>query len=105
MAERHVGISDNYSFSEVPPDRPTATVREVAEASSQAIPIFCTNLRGAPLVENLERDRHSDLRHDRDGVWGPMRIAGADPRVIRNWGRLFREVAPLKTPRRQNCGE
>jgi maleate isomerase len=104
VAERHLGISDNYSFSEVPPDRPTATVREVAEASSQAIPIFCTNLRGAPLVENLERDRHSDLRHDRDGVWGAMRIAGADPRVIRYWGRLFREVTPLKTPRWQNCG-
>jgi maleate isomerase len=70
VAERHLGISDNYSFSEVPPDRLTATVREVAEASPQAITIFCTNLRGAPLVENLERDRHSDLRHDRDRSLG-----------------------------------
>jgi maleate isomerase len=94
VAERHLGISDNYSFSEVPPDRLTATVREVAEASPQAITIFCTNLRGAPLVENLESDRHSDLRHDRDRSLGSEANrrgrSARDPQL----GRLFREVAP-----------
>jgi maleate isomerase len=98
VAERHLGISDNYSFSEVPANRLTAMVREVAEASPQAITIFCTNLRGAPLVENLEREIGIPIYDTiATGVWGAIRITGADPRVIRNWGRLFREVAPQDT--------
>ena len=50
-AERHLGLQDNYSFSEVSADQLRAMAREVARARPQAITIFCTNLRGAPLAE------------------------------------------------------
>jgi maleate isomerase len=94
-AERHLGISDNYSFSDVSAARLTAMVREVAEAKPQAITIFCTNLRGAPLVDALEREIGIPIYDTiATGIWGAMRLAGADPRTIRSWGRLFREVAP-----------
>jgi maleate isomerase len=95
VAERHLGVADNYSFSEVSAASLIAMVHEVAEAKPQAITIFCTNLRGAPLVENLEREIGIPIYDTiATGVWGAMRLAGVDPRMIRNWGRLFREVPP-----------
>src|SRR5262245_23792929 len=53
-AERHLGVSDNYSFAEVTPDRIEALIREVATVRPDAIAIVCTNLRGAALVSELE---------------------------------------------------
>jgi maleate isomerase len=95
VAERHLGISDNYAFSEVSTTRLTAMVREVAEAKPQAITIFCTNLRGAPLAERLEQEIGIPIYDTvATGLWGAMRLAGADPRPIRSWGQLFRDVAP-----------
>jgi maleate isomerase len=94
-AERHLGITDNFAFSEVTADQLVGMVREVAAAGPQAITIFCTNLRGAPLVENLEREINIPIYDTiATGVWGAIRAAGADPRMIRNWGRLFRDVVP-----------
>lgn len=95
VAERHLGISDNYSLSEVPPDRLTATVREVAEASppkrSRSSAPICEALRSSRILREIGIPIYDTIA---TGVWGAMRTAGADPRVIRNWGRLFREVAP-----------
>ena len=47
--------------------------REVAAAKPDAIAIVCTNMRGAPLAEELEAGvRHPDLRHGvDDGVEKP----------------------------------
>jgi maleate isomerase len=95
IAERHLGISDNFSFSEIPAARLTTMVREVAAAKPRAITIFCTNLRGAPLVEGLERDIGVPIYDTiATGLWGALRLSGADPRRIRSWGRLFRDIAP-----------
>lgn len=95
VAEHHLGISDNHAFADVPPTKLTALVQEVAAAKPQAIAIFCTNLRGAPLVEALEREIAIPIYDTiATGVWGALGLAGVDPRVIRNWGWLFREVAP-----------
>ena len=49
VAERHLGLRDNFSFSEVSADRIRAMTRDAARATPEAITIFCTNLRGAPL--------------------------------------------------------
>jgi maleate isomerase len=67
--------------------------REVAEAKPQAITIFCTNLRGAPLVEELERELGIPV-YDTIAtvVWKSLRLAGVEPRRVQGWGRLFREV-------------
>lgn len=93
VAERHLGLQDNFSFSEVSEDRLRAMAREVARAKPQAIVIFCTNLRGAPLAEALERELGIPVYDSIATVlWKSLRLAGVDTRRVQGWGRLFREV-------------
>jgi maleate isomerase len=92
-AERHLRIQDNFSFSEVGSDQLREMVREVARSQPQAIAIFCTNLRGAPLVAELEAELGIPI-YDTIAtvVWKALRLAGVDTRRIRSWGRVFTEV-------------
>jgi len=94
VAERHLRKQDNFSFSEVGADEIRRMVREVAKDKPQAITIFCTNLRGAPLVEELEREIGIPI-YDTIAtvIWKSLKQAGADPRRIKGWGSLFRDVA------------
>jgi maleate isomerase len=69
-------------------------VREVATAKPQAIAVFCTNLRGAPLVEALEAETGTPIYDTvATAVWKSLKIAGGDGRRVKGWGRLFRELA------------
>ncbi|EIJ46106.1 Asp/Glu racemase [Herbaspirillum sp. GW103] len=93
VSERHLRKQDNFSFSEVSADELRAMVREVARDKPQAITIFCTNLRGAPLVEELEREVGIPIYDTISTVvWKSLQQAGADPSRIRGWGSLFRDV-------------
>jgi maleate isomerase len=93
VAEKHLRLQDNFSFSEVGAHEIRAMTREVAKAKPQAITIFCTNLRGAPLVAELEAELGIPI-YDTIAtvVWKSLRIAGADTRRIKGWGRLFQDV-------------
>lgn len=94
VAERHLRQRDNFAFSEVSEATIAQMIREVATARPQAITVFCTNLRGASLVEALEAETGIPIYDTiATGVWKGMRLAGADPRRIKGWGRLFGEVA------------
>jgi maleate isomerase len=94
VAERHLGLQDNFSFSEVDADRLRAMVRDVARARPQAIAILCTNLRGAPLVDELEREFGIPIYDSiATVVWKSLKLAGVDPQRVRGWGRLFANVA------------
>lgn len=92
-AERHLKIQDNFSFSEVGADQLRDMVREVARSQPQAIAIFCTNLRGAPLVAELEAELGIPI-YDTIAtvVWKALRLAGVDTRRIKSWGGVFTEV-------------
>jgi maleate isomerase len=93
VAERHLADRGNFSFSEYGEERIAAMVREVAKAGPDAITVFCTNFRGAGIVEALEAETGIPIYDTvATGLWKGMRIAKADPRRIRGWGRLFREV-------------
>ena len=93
-AERHLGDRGNFSFSEYDGATIARLVREVAAAKPQAITIFCTNMRGAPLVESLEGELGIPIYDTvATAVWGSLKLAGVDPKRIVGWGRLFREVA------------
>ncbi|HZG22613.1 MAG TPA: aspartate/glutamate racemase family protein [Herbaspirillum sp.] len=93
VSERHLRKQDNFSFSEVGAAELRAMVREVAKDKPQAITIFCTNLRGAPLVEELEREVGIPIYDTISTVvWKSLQQAGADPSRIRGWGSLFRDV-------------
>jgi len=91
VAERHLEDPGNYSFADHSEATVARLVREVAAARPEAITILCTNLRGAPLVEALERETGIPI-HDSAAaaVWASLRLAGADPGRVTGWGRLFR---------------
>jgi maleate isomerase len=92
-AERHLNDRGNFSFSEVPPAVIADLCRDVAQGRPQAITIFCTNLRGAPLVPDLERELGIPIYDTvATALWGALRAAGVDPARVRGWGRLFEEV-------------
>lgn len=93
VAERHLGLQDNFSFSEVDATTLAQMVRDVAQARPDAIVVLCTNLRGAPLVPALEAETGIPVYDSISAVvWKALRLAGTDTRRIRAWGRLFTEL-------------
>ncbi len=94
IAERHLGLSHNFSFAEVTEDQIRTMIREVAEARPQAITILCTNLKGEPLVEEMEQEIGIPIYDSISTVlWKCLKLTGVDPKRVVGWGRLFREVA------------
>lgn len=92
-AEAHLDIAVNYDFSDVSEQQLATMCRDVAKAGPEAILIFCTNLRGAPIVDALERELGLPIYDTvATAVWAALRVCGADPARITGWGRLFREV-------------
>ena len=93
VAERHLKDRGNFSFSEHSEELIADMVREVAAAMPDAITVFCTNLRGASVIEALEAETGIPIYDTvATGAWKGMRLAGADPRRVKGWGRLFGEV-------------
>ena len=92
VAERHLGWHDNWSFSTVTAAQLTGMIREVAQAKPDAITTFCTGLRAAPLVAALEQELGIPIYDTISTVvWKSLKLAGAEPKRISGWGRLFRE--------------
>src|SRR5579883_1204821 len=61
--------------------------------------IFCTNLRGARLVQRLEDELDLPIYDSVAlALWKALALAGADPRRVRNWGRLFSVVPRNDAP-------
>jgi maleate isomerase len=95
VAERHLGLSDNFSFAEVPPETLAHLIREVAGPGPDAIVVLCTNLRGAPLAAALEREIGIPIYDSvATAIWHSLRVAQMDPGLVRGWGRLF-DADPL----------
>ncbi|MEY4678691.1 MAG: maleate cis-trans isomerase family protein [Alphaproteobacteria bacterium] len=93
VAERHLRDRGNFSFSEYSGETIAGLVREVAKARPQAVVVLCTNMRGAPVVEALERELGVlVLDSVATALWGSLRRAGVDARRVRGWGRLFAEI-------------
>ena len=89
-ADRHLGIQDNFSFSEVTTDQMRVMTRDVAAAKPDAIAIVCTNMRGAALAAELEQ-AHGIPIYDTVAttVWKSLKIAGVDTNRVQGWGALF----------------
>jgi maleate isomerase len=93
VGERHLNKQDNFSFSEVTADTLREMTREVAKSKPDAITIFGTNLRGAPLAEELEAELGIPVYDTISTVvWKALRMRGVDTSRIKGWGSLFREV-------------
>ncbi|MDQ8021239.1 MAG: aspartate/glutamate racemase family protein [Moraxellaceae bacterium] len=93
IAERHLGISVNFDFSEVTAAQLGTMVGEVAAQKPDAITTFCTNLRAAHLVAGWEA-AHGIPVYDTVStvVWKMLRMLGYDTRQIAGWGCLFSDV-------------
>ncbi|MEK2605953.1 maleate cis-trans isomerase family protein [Burkholderia arboris] len=93
IAERHLNLKVNFSFSEVTGDEIGNMVREVAAAGPRAISIFCTNLNAAHLVPALEEETGISIYDTISTVvWKSLQLADYDTRQVKGWGRLFNEV-------------
>lgn len=93
VAERHMGWTDNWSFSEVTPEEIVLMAREVAAAKPQAITVLCTGVQGAPFADQLERELGIPIYDSiATVVWKSLKLAGIDPRRVTGWGRLFQTV-------------
>jgi maleate isomerase len=89
-ADRHLGMQDNFSFSTVTADQMRVMTRDVAGAKPDAISIICTNMRGAPLAEELEAAYGIPIYDTvSTTVWKSLQIAGVDTARVKGWGRLF----------------
>jgi maleate isomerase len=92
-AERHLGIKVNFDFSEIESETVAGMVREVAKTRPQAIIVFCTNMDGASLAEELEREVGIPIYDTiATAVWASLRTVGVQPERVKGWGRLFREL-------------
>lgn len=90
IAERHCGIRVNYDFASIDDDTMRAMVRDVARERPDTIAILCTNMRGAPLVADLERALGVDILDSVAlAVWASLRVVGVSPTRVKGWGKLF----------------
>lgn len=93
VAERHLNDPGNFSFSEVSEATLAQMVREVAAAKPDAITVFCTNLRGARIVERMEQETGIPIYDTvATALWKSLRVAAVDTRRVAGWGRLFRDA-------------
>ena len=90
MVERHLEDPGNFSFAEHAEARVEALIREAAAARPDAVAVHCTNFRGTRGAAAIEAETGVVVLDSiAVALWGALRAAGADPRRIRGWGRLF----------------
>lgn len=91
VAERHLGITDNFAFAEVSAQTLTGMVADVAAQRPDAIAVSCTNLAGAPLVHELELAFRIPVYDTvATAMWKAVREGHADFGKFAGWGSLFR---------------
>jgi maleate isomerase len=95
VAERHLGIRDNFTFGTVSAGDISRMIRETARQKPDAIAIVCTNMNGAAAAARLEQELKIPVL---DSVAVTLHAcivkAGADPGMIKGWGRLFAQAQP-----------
>jgi maleate isomerase len=90
VAEAHLGISDNFAFSEIIEEQILSMCRQVASARPDSIVIMCTNMRGARLAPLVESELGIPLLDSTSAVvWKALKVMGADATQVRGWGRMF----------------
>jgi len=90
VAERCLGLQDNFAFAETSDDTIASMVREVAAAQPDAIAVMCTNMAAAPLAAELEGALGVPVFDTvATTLWKCLALAGVEGRRLRSWGRLF----------------
>ncbi len=90
VSEVHWNLQDNFSFAEVDEAQIAAGIRHVAQAKPDAIAVYCTNLRGAALAADLERETGIPVYDTvATAVWKSLHLAAVFTAQITGWGSLF----------------
>jgi maleate isomerase len=98
VAERHLDLTVNFAFSEVEPDTLRRMLREVAQRRPDAMTIMCTNLHGAQLVDEMERELGIPIYDSVSTVvWKALQTIGVEPGSIKGWGGMFDPLAHTRT--------
>ncbi|KAK49163.1 Asp/Glu/hydantoin racemase [Caballeronia jiangsuensis] len=94
VAERHLGLSENFSFAEVPDTLLADMMREAAFARPDAVTTFCTNLHAAHLARPFERET-GIAAYDTVAtvVWKALRMLDVDTSPLAEWGSVFARSA------------
>jgi maleate isomerase len=94
VAEDHLALTDNDAFAQVTPTEIAAQIRSVATGFAtevEAVAIMCTNVHGAPVVEQLERELGIPVFDSVSvSLWEALRLAGHHGRID-GFGTLLRD--------------
>jgi maleate isomerase len=103
VAERHLSLTDNFSFAEVPEAEVARLCEEVAREGADAVVVLCTNMRGAAFAERLEQELGVGV-FDSIAVtlWACLVATGVDPSIISGWGNLFANPLLLSSRNHRN---
>lgn len=90
LAEAHAGLSDNFSFATLPPERIAAMIEQVAARQPDAIAVVCTNMDAAFTAAALEQQLGIPVLDSiAVTLWGALERLGADKTPWRRFGKLF----------------
>jgi maleate isomerase len=90
VAERHAGLSDNFSFAEVAGESIAEMVRGVIADGAEAVAIVCTNMDAAGLAPVIEAETGVPVYDSvATTLWACLGAVGADSAPLKGWGRLF----------------
>ena len=94
-AERHLGLSDNFSFATVSEKQIDRMARDLVAEGCEAVAVLCTNMQGARAAARVERETDV-LQLDSVAVtlWACLDRLGVDMTPLRPWGRMFEAVMP-----------
>ena len=88
-------IPDNFAMATVAPDNIFKAGLACAESKPDAVIIYGTNTRGAPVVAQLEERLGVPVFDSVSaGLWGAMQRAGTSSADGRKWGSLFNDIPP-----------
>ncbi|WP_108658485.1 maleate cis-trans isomerase family protein [Acuticoccus kandeliae] len=90
VADRRLGISENFAFANSTEAEIAELCRDVARAKPDAIVIYCTNMRGAPIAAAIEAETGIPVYDTvATSIWGTLRQTGQDVTRVKGWGQLF----------------
>jgi maleate isomerase len=91
-AEQHLGIRDNFAFGEIEPRTIADMIRTVVRSGCDVVVILCTNMNGARVAAELERQLGVLILDSVTAtLWRSLQIAGIDADGLGDWGRVFYE--------------
>jgi maleate isomerase len=90
VAHRNARITVNYEFAMLEAADVAQMAKEVSEVQPEAIVVFCTNMWGGLIAEDLEKALGVPVIDTvATAFWGALAKTGGEPARVRGFGSLF----------------